>query len=281
MSPAPWGTLASLNKCANIGERCDIAESAQAGPNVTLGNNVSVGPNTVMLNNVHIEDDCYIGANCVLGEPAGAFYRKKEAEYSPGAVRICRGSILRSGTTVYEGVSIGVEFQGGTGIAIREDARIGDYCSIGTGSDIQFGAKIGDYSRLHSSVHITELADIGKYVWIMPNCVFTSDNLFPINARPAHPKIGPYSLIAANCLIFPGADLGMHVVVAAGSHVKGEHDEFSFIEGRPAERACDCRKYFTHMDGKILFPYPWPRKVERNYPWRDIPAEDRRLEDYL
>ena len=73
----------------------------------------------------------------------------------------------------------------------------------------------------------------------------------------------------------------MHVVVAAGSRVKGNHEDFSFLSGDPARKICDARRFFLEIEGRCHFPYPWPKHISKDYPWKDVPPEERRLEDYL
>ena len=264
----------------SMGKGCDVSPSVSWGVNVELGDNVSISPYTVIFDNVKIGDHSFVGANCVIGEPAGSFYEDADHHESV-ETRIGHGSIIRSGAIIYEDVHVGIQFQSGNKACIREKVRIGDFCSVGTDSDIQADVHIDHYTRIHSSVHLAAGARAGKYVWILPGCTFTNDNLFPAFSHPSPPVIGDYSVIAANCFFYPGVRLGMHVVVAAGSHVKGEHQDFVFLEGNPAKKVCDVRQYFTVIDEDVIFPYPWPNRVDGDYPWKDIPSDKRKLEDYL
>lgn len=264
---------------ARQGKECYIDPTARFGEDVVLGDRVQVGPNVLILAQSVIGSGVFIGPNCVVAEPPTVFYRNPSA-YQPPLTQIGSGTILRSGTSIYAGAQIGLEFQSGNNVCIREDVRIGDFCGIGSNSDIQFEARVGDYTRMHSFVHITEKATIGKYVWIMPRCTFTSDSVMPLNVSQ-HPIVRDYCVLGANSFFYPGVELGVHVVVGAGSKVKGVHEAFSFIEGDPAKKVCDCRKYFTKANGKIIFPYPWIKHVDRNYPWKDVPRSERRIEDYI
>jgi UDP-3-O-[3-hydroxymyristoyl] glucosamine N-acyltransferase len=274
-----WENCRGVPDDARVGKGCDLAQSVTWGRNVTLGNRVRVGPNTVLLDNVTIEDECVIGPNCVIGEPSMGFYREPE-EWEGRPTRIGRQSVIRAGSILSENVQIGEGFQTGPYVSIREDTVIGKFCSIGNYSDIQPDIHIGDYSRLHSNVHLTEGARVGKYVWIMPGCTFTNDNLFPVFTHPQPPEIGDYSVLGASSFYYPGVRLGRHVVVAAGSRVRGTHGDFDFISGDPAKKVCDARKFFVQIEGKFHFPYPWPKHITKNYPWKDVAPEERRLEEY-
>lgn len=261
------------------GQGCEIAPTATFGNNVTLGDRVRVGAHTVVLDNVTVEDDCFLGAQCVVGEPAMAFYQDADA-YEARPTVIGRGSIIRSGTIISEDVRLGEEFQSGAAVSIREGARFGRCCSVGTHSDIQPRVEIGNYVRLHSGVHLTACARVGSFVWMMPGCMFTDDNAFPVDPEPQPPQIGAYCVLGARSFFYPGVKLGRHVVVAANSKVKGTHEDFAFLHGDPARRLCDAREFFIDLGDRFFKPYPWPKHVDRNYPWRDVPPDERNLDDY-
>ena len=265
---------------AEIGEGVQISPTAIVGENVRLGDGVKLGPYVVIGDRVQIDANSFVGAHCVIGDPGRGFFESPES-YEFAETVIGSNAIIRSGSIISEGVKIGTEFQSGSRISIQAGSRIGDNCSIGTQSDVQASVQIGDFSRLHSNVHLTAGAQVGKYVWIMPGVIFTNDNAFPTDYLAEPPIVEHYTAIGAACLIFPGVKLGMHVVVSAGSKVKGEHEAGSFLHGDPAKRVCDIEKFFLRVGGRTVFPYPWPKHVERNYPWKDVPPEKRSLEDYI
>ena len=264
---------------ASIGSGCDIAPSVSWGRNVQIGNNVRIGANTVLLDNVVIGEGTSIAANCVIGEFSSKFYGNPDTHVG-AKTEIGKKCVIRTGTLISENVRIGDEFQTGPYVSIREGCKIGNNCSIGNYSDIQPDVTLGNFTRLHSNVHMTEHAHIGNYVWIMPNCLFTNDNLFPIFTVPQPPTIGDYCVLGAGSFYYPGVKLGRHVVVAAGSKVKGIFGDFDFVTGDPAKRLCDARKFFVQIEGKPHFPYPWPKHITRNYPWKDIPPERRDIENF-
>ncbi|RME58609.1 MAG: hypothetical protein D6780_06455 [Candidatus Dadabacteria bacterium] len=71
--------------------------------------------------------------------------------------------------------------------------------------------------------------------------------------------------------------------MTAGSYVKGEHKDFSLIAGHPAKKVCDCRRFFVRdSNGKVIYPYPWPKHVSRHYPWskKGLEGIDLDLEKY-
>jgi UDP-3-O-[3-hydroxymyristoyl] glucosamine N-acyltransferase len=265
---------------AVVGTGCELAPSVKWGAKVRLGHRVRIAPDVVLAGNVTIGDDCFVGPGCVLGEPAIGYYRDP-AGHAGQPTQLGAGSVLRTGTILYEDVAIGEGFQSGPYVCVREKTRIGAHCSVGNQGDVQPDVVLGDYTRLHSGVHVAEGARIGKYVWIMPNCTFTNDNAFPVFCVPEPPVVGPYCVLGTGSLFYPGVRLGMHVVVAAGSRVKGTHGDFAFLQGDPARKVCDARRFFVHLGERAFLPYPWLKHIDRNYPWKDVPADARRLEDYL
>lgn len=259
---------------------CFIHPSAVVGPEVKLEKGARIGANAVLKGNVSIGEGCHINSGCVVGEEPSGVQAHLE-QYTSLSVEIGPRSVIRSGTVIYEGVQIGEGFQSGNHACIREGTKIGRFSSVGSFSGVEFGVSIGDYTRIHSFNLISENARIGNYVWIMPGSSFANDNIMPLNLNPEFPIIGDFCVLGSKCLFFPGVHLGVHVIVAAGSKVRGAHEDFSFIEGDPARKVCDSRKYFTKANGKIIFPYPWIKHVDRNYPWSGIPPAERRIENYL
>ncbi len=105
---------------------------------------------------------------------------------------------------------------------------IGDRCNIGRGSSIigRCGIVIGDDVTTGPNVYITDhnhsYADIS----------------LPIGRQwltEAPVRIGAGSWLAAGVVVLPGADIGRHVTVAAGSVVRGVVPDNAVIAGAPAK----------------------------------------------
>lgn len=104
---------------------------------------------------------------------------------------------------------------------------IGDRCLIGRGSSI-----VG-----HLSIRI------GNDVWTGPNVYLTDQNHgyedldLPISRQsmPERPVVvGDGSWLGTGTVVLPGAHIGRHVVVGAGSVVTGELPDYSVCVGAPA-----------------------------------------------
>jgi len=263
-----------------IGDGSTFDESVRWGRSVSLGRNVHVGPGTVLHDGVAVGDDTWIGPDASLGEPTMGFYTKRESWEAPPTV-VGAGSILRKGGIVGAGTTIGERFQSGPGVAIRERTRIGRNVSIGNGCDVQYDVEIGDFTRLHSLVTVGSGTRIGPFVWVHPFVIFTNDRLFPTFLVEEPPVVAPFCVLAVSCVVLPGTRLGVHVVAGAGSEISGSVASFSFLKGSPAERVIDARKMIQKVDGKPVKPYPWLRHLDRDYPWKDVPPDERRVEDYV
>jgi len=106
--------------------------------------------------------------------------------------------------------------------------RIGDRCVIGRGSHIV----------AHHSVDIGDDVWTGPYVYITDQNHGYSDPDVPIGRQlPVNRavSIGAGSWLGAGAIVLPGARIGRHVVIAAGSVVRGEVPDRCVVAGVPAK----------------------------------------------
>lgn len=104
---------------------------------------------------------------------------------------------------------------------------IGDRCLIGRGSGI-----VG-----HLSIEIGHDVWTGHFVYITDQNHGYEDLTEPISrqAMPERPvRIGDGSWLGHGTVVLPGATIGRHVVVAAGSVVTGALPDYSVCAGAPA-----------------------------------------------
>jgi len=183
--------------------------------------------------NVQLGEDVQVDDFCILGRPA----RGREPGAAP--VVVGDGAIIRSHTVIYAGVRIGVRFQSGHWVLIREDTVIGDDCSVGSGTVIEFSVTIHDGVRLHSQCFIPEHSVLEAGCWLGPRVVVT-------NARfPASPRtkaslepvlIKRAAKVGANATLLPGVVLGAGCLVGAGSVVTHDVPDDAIVVGNPARK---------------------------------------------
>ena len=105
--------------------------------------------------------------------------------------------------------------------------RIGDRCLIGKGSGIV----------AHLSVEIGDDVWTGHFVYITDQNHGYEDPALPISqqSQPERPVvIGDGSWLGHGTVVLPGAHIGRHVAVAAGSVVTGDLPDFCVAAGAPA-----------------------------------------------
>jgi acetyltransferase-like isoleucine patch superfamily enzyme len=114
---------------------------------------------------------------------------------------------------------------------------IGDRCLVGKGSAI-----VG-----HRSIVIGDDVFTGHHVYITDANHGYEDTSLPIGRQFAPPRpvrIGAGSWIGHGAIVLPGANIGEHVVVGAGSVVTGDLPSFSVAVGNPA------RVVRRHVEGR-------------------------------
>ncbi len=248
----------------NIGTNVEIGHNCIIEDNVTLGNNVFIDCNTIIRSNTVLGDNAFIGANCIIGEYWMDFCIDREPHIHP--LRIGDDALIRSGTVIYAGSTIGEGFQTGHHVTVREKAMIGSHVSLGTLSDIQGNCRIGNYVRLHSNVHIGQLSVIDDFVWIFPYVVLTNDPTPPSeNFFGVH--IHPFAIVATGSILLPGLEIGQDALVGAGAIVTKSVPEYAVVIGNPAKVISDVRNIKSKITGQSV--YPWRHNFDNFMPWKD------------
>ena len=233
-------------------------------PKATLGRNVRIGDRTVIYDNVVLEDDVIIANDCVIGEPQSRYY--EGGSYVNPPTTIGAGSLIRSHTIVYSGVTLGSGFSCGHRVTIREGVRTGKQCRVGTLCDLQGNLSMGNHVWLHSNVHLGQGSVLEDFVFIYPYVVLTNDPLPPSH----HLKgvtVRKYTQIGTLSVVMPGVEIGANSLVGAGAVLTKDVEEFSCVVGNPAKRVKDVRD-MKMPDGTPA--YPWPNRFDRGMPWAGI-----------
>ncbi len=184
--------------------------------------------------NVEVGKRSVVQENVWLGMPSRAFLGRKEEDLPK--TKIGDNAVLRSGTIIYCGVTIGQNFQSGHTVLIREKTVIGDNVLVGTNTVIDGRTNIGSNVSIQSSVYIPTDTIIEDSVFIGPDAVLTNDK-YPI--RKQKPLKGPVirkgATIGANATLLPEIEIGEGAVVAAGSVVTRDVPAWKLAIGVPAK----------------------------------------------
>jgi acetyltransferase-like isoleucine patch superfamily enzyme len=134
---------------------------------------------------------------------------------------------IGAGTVIGPHVSLSAGMVPGQECLRARTVVIGDRCLIGRGSGI-----VG-----HLSIEIGDDVWTGHHVYITDQNHAYDDLELPISrqASPEEPVvIGSGSWLGHGTIVLPGARIGRHVAVGAGSVVTGELPDFSVAAGVPA-----------------------------------------------
>jgi len=178
---------------------------------------------------VRIQEPHRIDPNVILGYASG---RDVAADLEIG-----EGSVLRSGTVIYAGSTIGARFQTGHNTVVREENVLGDDVWLWSNSIIDYGCQIGDRVRIHSNVYIPQYTVLEDDVFVGPGCTFANDR-FPGCPEAKRVMRGPTLergvQVGVNTTILPGVRIGRFSLIGSGSVVTRDVPSESVIWGNPA-----------------------------------------------
>ncbi len=156
----------------------------------------------------------FMGRGACLIFPQGALYNEHH-------IHVGAGTIVGPHTSITAGMVPGQS------MPTNPVVRIGNRCIIGRGSHI-----VG-----HWSIEIGDDIQTGPYVYITDQNHTYTDPDEPIGRQwptEAAVRIGSGSWLGANVVVLPGAQIGEHVVVAAGAVVRGFIPDRCVVAGVPA-----------------------------------------------
>jgi len=199
------------------------------------GESIVMGPSKVGTKSL-------VGRNVIIGYPARkklkaltfskGFSIEKFDAISAGA-KIGSNCILRSGTVIYEDVTLGDWVETGHNVLIREGSTVGDRTRVGSSAQLDGTVKIGKRVSIQSNAYLPHLTVIGDDAFVAPNVVFTNDAYPPSNHRIGV-IVGRGAAIGANACIIAPARIGEGSVVGAGSLVTKDVPPNVVVLGAPA-----------------------------------------------
>jgi acetyltransferase-like isoleucine patch superfamily enzyme len=204
-----------------------------------------------------IHANVLLGANHEIGDFVVIGVPAREPQSEGMETSIGAGATIRSHTIIYAGNRIGVNFQTGHSVMIRELNEIGDNVSLGTHSIIEHHVKIGDGVRIHSNVFIPEYSILEDEAWVGPHAVLTNA-LYPrspdAKANLRGPRLMKGSKVGANATLLPGVTIGRNALVGAGSVVVRDVPDGKVVAGNPARIIRDVSELSAYAKQKFASP---------------------------
>lgn len=200
---------------------------------------MKVSKNVVIYEHVKIGKDPIIEDFAILGKPP------VEAEADEMELVIGDFPIIRSGTIIYAGNTIGNSFRTGDGARIREKNRIGNNVSVGSASVIERECDIMDNVKIHSGCFIPEYTILEEGAWIGPGVIMTNvlhppcpafKKYAPVRGKEClqGPIVNRNAVVGAGAVILPGIVIGENSLVGAGSVVTDDVPPERVVIGNPA-----------------------------------------------
>jgi acetyltransferase-like isoleucine patch superfamily enzyme len=224
--------LAQISPSASIGKGVQIAAFVVIADSVIIEDNVLIEAGAIIYENVHIGRNSRIGAQCILGERQAGYLQ--DSDYKNPPLQIGHDSVIRSGTIIYSGCSMGPNFHTGNRAVIREESHFGENCSFGTLSQSDGRIKVGNNCRFHNNVFLATYTTIEDNVQFFPmSC--TVDSLHPPCQKG---REGPYVesnvIVGAKALLLPRIKIGSGAVIAGASVVTHDVPPHMVVAGAPA-----------------------------------------------
>lgn len=236
---------------ARLGEGVKIHPTSLIMDGVEIGDNTTIEPGVIIYENVKIAANCFIGAQCILGERVADF--RTNQDYVNPELIIGEGSTIRSGTIIYASCKMGKGFQTGHRAVIREKSVFGDNCSFGTLSQSDGYINVGNDCRFHNNVFIATYTTLENNVHFYPmSC--TVDSLHPPCSKG---REGPYLesgvIVGAKVLILPRVRVGKGAVIAGASVVTHNVEANMVVAGAPAKALKHKSEVRCHLEDRPAY----------------------------
>lgn len=177
--------------------------------------------------NIKIGKGAVIDEDVILGYPSGRLKKTKKA------VILGTGARIRSGSVIYQEVSIGRRFETGHNVIVREENLIGDDVSVWANTTIDYGCRIGNRVKIHTGVYLAQYTILEDDVFIAPGTIFGNDK-YPVSTHLEGPRIRKGARLGVNVTILPGITVGRNSLVGAGSVVTRDVPDGTVVIGNPA-----------------------------------------------
>jgi acetyltransferase-like isoleucine patch superfamily enzyme len=179
---------------------------------------------------VELGDGHRIDEDVLLGYPTGRRINSLKLTLGPGAV-------IRSGSVIYAGSTIGARLETGHGVVIREQNIIGDGLQVWNHTTIDYGCRLGRNVHLHTNCYIAQFTTLEDEVFVAPGVTIAND-LHPGRAYSKELMRGPTlrrgAQLGVNVTVAPYVEIGAGALIGAGSVVTRDIPAGMLAYGNPA-----------------------------------------------
>jgi acetyltransferase-like isoleucine patch superfamily enzyme len=178
----------------------------------------------------------------------------KKTNYS-----VIKGVTIGEGTRIYDQVNL-------------YKCKIGKNCKIDAFVYIEEGVEIGDNVKIRAFTFIPEGVKIEDDVYIGPRVTFTNDKYPRTRGRWRLLKtlVKKGASIGAGSIILPGLTIGRYALIAAGSIVTKDVEDYAIALGSPAKIVgyvtdekfkSKVKRFLAEASNKLIeeeTEWPWP-----------------------
>ncbi len=144
-------------------------------------------------------------------------------------------AIIRSGSIIYAGTTIGKRFTCGHQVLIRAECQVGDRVVILHKTTLEGKIRIGNAVKIMAHVYIPSGTTIGDFVFVGPGCTFLNHKTPMRGNQPvAAPIIEEGVSIGGGVTIGPGVRVCKNSFVGAGSLINKDVPPDTLAYGVPA-----------------------------------------------
>jgi acetyltransferase-like isoleucine patch superfamily enzyme len=150
-------------------------------------------------------------------------------------------ALVRRGSIIYAGSSIGARLETGNNVVIREQCRIGSGLRIWTNSIVDYGCEIGNDVKIHCNCYVAQFTTVQDDVFLAPGVIVANDKYARFagpNKRLAGPTLMKGCVIGANATLLPGVRVGEGALIGAGGVVTKSIPPRMVAYGSPARVVC-------------------------------------------
>jgi acetyltransferase-like isoleucine patch superfamily enzyme len=144
-------------------------------------------------------------------------------------------AIIRSGSIIYAGTTIGKRFTCGHHVLIRAECQVGDHVVILHKTTLEGKIRIGNAVKIMAHVYIPSGTTIGDFVFVGPGCTFLNHKTPMRGDKPvAGATIEERVSIGGGVTIGPAVRIGRNSFIGAGSLVNKDVPADTLAYGVPA-----------------------------------------------